>query len=62
VDLNKISTSKGQEYKMRPEVFIVYAGVKGTQGLRSHTLEHHEKLITGIVLIGLGILAVFVEL
>jgi nickel/cobalt exporter len=38
---------------------LVYAGYKGTQRLRSHTLEHHEKLITGIVLVGLGILAFF---
>jgi nickel/cobalt transporter (NicO) family protein len=42
-------------------LLFVYAGFKGTQGLRSHTLEHHEKLITGIVLIGLGILAFFVK-
>jgi nickel/cobalt transporter (NicO) family protein len=38
-------------------LLFVYTGFKGTQGLRSHTLEHHEKLITGIVLTGLGILA-----
>jgi nickel/cobalt transporter (NicO) family protein len=38
-------------------LLFVYAGIKGTQGLRSHTLEHHEKLITGIVLTGLGIIA-----
>jgi putative Mn2+ efflux pump MntP len=43
-------------------LLFVYAGFKGTHGLRSHTLEHHEKLITGIVLIGLGILAFFVKL
>jgi putative Mn2+ efflux pump MntP len=43
-------------------LLFVYVGFKGTQGLRSHTLEHHEKLITGIVLIGLGILAFFVNL
>jgi nickel/cobalt transporter (NicO) family protein len=43
-------------------LLFVYAGFKGTQRLRSHTLEHHEKLITGIVLIGLGILALFVKL
>jgi nickel/cobalt transporter (NicO) family protein len=43
-------------------LLFVYAGFKGAQGLRSHTLEHHEKLITGTVLVGLGILAFFVKL
>jgi nickel/cobalt transporter (NicO) family protein len=42
-------------------LLFVYVGFKGTQGLRSHTLEHHDKLITGIVLICLGILAYFVK-
>lgn len=42
-------------------LLFVYAGYKGTQGIRSHTLEHHEKLITGIVLVGLGILAFLVK-
>jgi nickel/cobalt transporter (NicO) family protein len=42
-------------------LLFVYAGFKGTQRLRSHILEHHEKLITGIVLTGLGILAFFVR-
>jgi nickel/cobalt transporter (NicO) family protein len=42
-------------------LLLVYAGFKGTQNLRSHTLEHHEKLITGLVLIGLGFLAFFVK-
>lgn len=40
---------------------LVYAGIRSTQRLRSHTLEHHEKRITGIVLIVLGILALFVK-
>ena len=39
-------------------VVLVYAGLKGTEKLRSHTLEHHEKIITGIILILLGFLAV----
>jgi putative Mn2+ efflux pump MntP len=43
-------------------MFLVYIGIKSTQRLRSHTLEHHEKLVTGVVLIGLGILAFFVKL
>jgi nickel/cobalt exporter len=37
-------------------IVLVYAGMKGMQNIRSYFLEHHEKLITGIVLIGLGIL------
>ena len=36
---------------------FVYIGYKGTQRLRSHTLEEHEKLITGFVLAALGIIA-----
>jgi putative Mn2+ efflux pump MntP len=43
-------------------MFLVYIGIKSTQRLRSHTLEHHEKLVTGVVLIGLGLLAFFVKL
>ena len=42
-------------------LLLVYAGLRGTQKFRSHTLEHHEKLITGIVLVCLGLLAFFVE-
>jgi putative Mn2+ efflux pump MntP len=40
---------------------FVYAGFKGTKQLKLHFLEHHEKLITGIVLTGLGILTFFVK-
>ena len=36
---------------------LVYAGYKGAQRLRSHFLEHHEKLITGVVLVVLGVIA-----
>ncbi len=43
-------------------VLLVYAGLRGTEKLRSHTLEHHEKMITGIILILLGLLAVVVDL
>ena len=42
-------------------LIFVFAGYKGTQRLRLHFLEHHEKLITGLVLVGLGILAFLVE-
>jgi putative Mn2+ efflux pump MntP len=42
-------------------LIFVYAGFKGTQGLRSHILEHHEKLITGVVLTCLGILTLIIN-
>ena len=40
---------------------LVYLGIKGVSKFKSHFLEHHEKRITGIVLILLGVLAYFVE-
>ncbi|MFO7657748.1 MAG: hypothetical protein R6W78_11825 [Bacteroidales bacterium] len=40
---------------------LVYLGIKGTSKFRWHFLEHHEKTVSGIVLIILGILAFFVE-
>ena len=40
---------------------LVYLGLKGVNRFNSHYLEHHEKRITGIVLILLGFLAYFVE-
>jgi nickel/cobalt transporter (NicO) family protein len=40
---------------------LVFAGLEGTQTIRSHFLEHHEKLITGIVLVSLGLLNFFIE-
>jgi len=40
---------------------LVYLGLKGINKINSHYLEHHEKRITGIVLILLGLLAYFVE-
>lgn len=40
---------------------LVYLGMKGISNLKAHFLEHHEKLVTGLVLIGLGILAMMVE-
>jgi hypothetical protein len=30
--------------------------------MESHFLEHHEKGVTGLLLVGLGLLACFVEL
>ena len=43
-------------------LLFVWAGFKGTQRWRSHTLEHDEKLVTGIVLVCLGIFALFVRI
>ncbi len=40
---------------------LVYIGIKGTQRINSHFLEHHERLITGGVLVVLGVLAFFVK-
>jgi putative Mn2+ efflux pump MntP len=40
---------------------LVYVGMKGINKFNSQYLEHHEKRITGIVLILLGIMAYFVE-
>lgn len=40
---------------------LVYFGLKGINKINSHYLEHHEKRITGTVLILLGLLAYFVE-
>jgi len=41
-------------------VSLVYLGLKGVNKFNLHFLDHHEKLITGIVLILLGLLAYFV--
>jgi len=40
---------------------LVYLGLKGVNKFNSHYLEHHEKRITGMVLIFLGLLVYFVE-
>lgn len=42
-------------------IFIVHFASKGIKKLRWHFLEHHDKLISGIVLILVGLLAFFVE-
>jgi nickel/cobalt transporter (NicO) family protein len=42
-------------------LLLVYLGIKGIQTFNTHFLEHHEKGITGFVLIGLGLLAYFVQ-
>lgn len=42
-------------------VCLVYLGLKGVNKFNFHFLDHHEKSITGVVLILLGLLAYFVE-
>jgi nickel/cobalt transporter (NicO) family protein len=42
-------------------VTLVYLGLKGLNKFNLHFLDHHEKAITGVVLILLGLLAYFVE-
>jgi len=42
-------------------VGLVYYGLKGVNKFNLHFLDHHEKLVTGIVLIALGLFAYFVE-
>ncbi|MEI6060553.1 MAG: hypothetical protein WCR72_07570 [Bacteroidota bacterium] len=42
-------------------LLLVYLGMKGAGTFKSHFLEYHEKRITGMVLIALGLLALFVK-
>ena len=42
-------------------MFLVYFASKGVRKLNWHFLEHHDKLISGIVLVLVGLLAFFVE-
>ena len=42
-------------------LLLVYSGMKGVKTFKLHFLGHHEKSITGIVLIALGILALIVK-
>ncbi|PKP21673.1 MAG: hypothetical protein CVU05_06265 [Bacteroidetes bacterium HGW-Bacteroidetes-21] len=42
-------------------LLLVFLGMKGVRNIRSHFLEHHEKLITGILLIVLGLVSLFFE-
>jgi len=41
---------------------LVDLGLKGAERIRSHFLEHHEKRVTGFVLVALGVVAFFFEL
>jgi MFS family permease len=42
-------------------MILVFLGLQGAKHIRSKFLEHHERRVTGIVLILLGIVAYFVE-
>lgn len=42
-------------------LFLVWLGMKGARKIKSHFLEHYEKVISGIVLIVLGIAGYFVK-
>jgi nickel/cobalt transporter (NicO) family protein len=42
-------------------LLLVYLGTRGVQAIRSHFLDHHEKLLSGIVLVLLGIFALLVR-
>jgi nickel/cobalt transporter (NicO) family protein len=42
-------------------LLLVYLGLKGIRTFNSHFFEHHEKGLTGIVLVALGLFAYFVE-
>jgi nickel/cobalt exporter len=42
-------------------LLLVYLGMRGVKTFKSHLLEHHEKGITGSVLVALGILALIVK-
>ena len=41
-------------------LLLVWLGMKGVRKIKSHFLEHHEKTITGILLIVLGIAGYFI--
>ena len=42
-------------------LLLVYLGMRGTKHIKSHYMEHHEKRITGIVLIAIGLITYFIE-
>lgn len=42
-------------------LILVYLGLKGINKFKLHYMEHHEKQITGIVLIAIGLFAYFVK-
>ena len=42
-------------------LLLVWLGMKGVKKIKSNFLEHHEKAITGIILIFLGLLGYFIK-
>lgn len=42
-------------------LLLVWLGMKGVKNIKSHFLEHHEKTITGILLVVLGITGYFIR-
>jgi threonine/homoserine/homoserine lactone efflux protein len=42
-------------------LLLVWLGMKGVRKIKSHFLEHHEKTITGVLLIVLGITGYFIR-
>src|SRR3972149_5533199 len=42
-------------------LLLVWLGMKGVKKIKSHFLEHHEKTITGILLVILGIAGYFIR-
>ena len=42
-------------------LLLVWLGMKGVRKIKSHFLEHHEKTITGTLLIVLGIAGYFIR-
>lgn len=42
-------------------VLLVYLASKGVEKLKWHFLEHHEKIISGIILVVVGLMAFFIE-
>jgi len=42
-------------------LLLVWLGMKGVKKIKSHFLEHHEKTITGILLVFLGIAGFFIR-
>ena len=42
-------------------LLLVDLGLRGAQRIRSHFLDHHEKSVTGLLLLALGVVACFVE-
>ena len=43
-------------------LLLVNLGIRGVEKIRWHYLEHHEKMVTGIVLVALGLFAYFIKI